>query len=236
MKYVYIALYAAAVIALFFLVPKFLEYSWPEKCWKSLKVKMVCAAMFIITAVCCILYSGNFGPYAKLMFIGLLCGVLGDLLIHVPEHGIINVLGGVAFFVGHIFYIIAFYRELSARVPDEKFFALTSIIAPVAFTACYFGFAFLNKVRYGKLTVPVILYALMISSMLTMAARLSIHIMQIPVFITVLLGATLFITSDSTLALFMFAEKFRTKPVKNLYIITYFTAQVLLGTSIIFVK
>ena len=236
MKYVYIALYAAAVIALFFLVPKFLKYSWPEKCWKSLKVKMVCAAMFIITAVCCILYSGNFGLYAKLMFIGLLCGVLGDLLIHVPEHGIINVLGGAAFFVGHIFYIIAFYRELSARTSGEKFFALTSIIAPVAFTACYFGFAFLNKVRYGKLTVPVILYALMISSMLTMAARLSIHIMQIPVFVTVLLGAALFITSDSTLALFMFAEKFKTKPVKNLYIITYFTAQVLLGTSIIFVK
>lgn len=236
MKYVYIAIYAAAVISLFFLVPKFLEYSWPEKCWKSLKVKMLCAAMFIITAVCCILYSGNFGTYAKLMFIGLFCGVLGDLLIHVPEHGIINVLGGAAFFVGHIFYIIAFYRELNEREPDEKFFALPSIIAPILFTACYFGFALLKKVKYGKLTVPVILYALMISSMLTMAARLAFHIMQIPVFITVLLGAALFVSSDSTLAMFMFAKQFKTKPIKNLYIITYFAAQVLLGTSILFVK
>lgn len=236
MKYVYIALYAAAVIALFFLVPKFLEYSWPEKCWKSLKVKMACAAMFIITAVCCILYSGNFGLYAKLMFIGLLCGVLGDLLIHVPEHGIINVLGGAAFFVGHIFYIIAFYRELSARAPGEKFFALTSIIAPIAFSACYFAFALLKKVKYGKLTVPVILYALMISSMLTMAARLAFNINSITVYITVLLGAALFVSSDSTLALFMFSEKFKTRGLKAFYIITYFVAQVLLGTSILFVK
>ena len=42
MKYLYIVIYILAVAAEFFLVPKFLEYSWPEKCIKSLKVKMIC--------------------------------------------------------------------------------------------------------------------------------------------------------------------------------------------------
>lgn len=236
MKYLFIGIYLLAVAALCYLIPKFLEYSWPDKCWKSLKVKMICAAMFIVTAVCCILYSGNFGMYARLMFIGLLCGVMGDLLIHVPEHGIINVFGGVAFFVGHIFYIIAFYRKLTELSPDEKFFNLVSIIGPIAFVLCYFVFAILSKISYGKLTVPVILYALMISSMLFMALRLALCVNSPYVYITVLLGAALFVSSDSTLSVFMFSDRFKTRGLKAFYIITYFAAQVLLGTSITFVE
>ena len=236
MKYLYVAVYALAVIALFFLVPKFLEYSWPDKCIKSLKVKMVCAAMFIITAVCCMLYAGNFGQYAIYLLIGLLFGALGDLLIHVPNHGIVNVFGGAAFLVGHIFYIIAFYHALKALNADAKPVVLITIILPIVFVVCYFIFITVKKVKIGALTVPVIIYALTIISMLTMAGRFAFTAMSIPVFITVLLGAVLFVCSDSTIALFMFGKQFQTKPVKNFYIITYFAAQVLLGTSILFVK
>lgn len=236
MEYLFVGIYLLAVAALCYLIPKFLEYSWPDKCIKSLKVKMLCAAMFLITAVSCMLYSGNTGRFAVFMLIGLIFGALGDLLIHVPEHGIINVLGGAAFFVGHIFYIIAFYSKLIQNSPGEKFFNLISIIGPIAFTACYFLFAFGAKIRYGKLTVPVILYALMISSMLFMALRLSLSYMSLPVFVTVMLGAALFVSSDSTLAVFMFSERFKTRGLKAFYIITYFAAQILLGTSILFIK
>ena len=236
MQYVYIAVYALAVIALFFLVPKFLEYSWPEKCIKSLKMKMICAAMFIITAVCCMLYADNFGQYAIYLLIGLLFGALGDLLIHVPNHGVVNVLGGAAFLVGHIFYIIAFYHALKSRNPEAKPVTLITVILPIAFVICYFIFITVKKVKIGVLTVPVIIYALTIISMLTMGGRLAFEVMSVPVFITVLLGAVLFVCSDSTIALFMFGKQFQTKPVKNFYIITYFAAQVLLGTSIVFIK
>ena len=236
MKYLYIVLYILAVAAEFVLVPKFLEYSWPEKCMKSLKMKMVCAAMFIITALCCMLYAQNFGMFAILMLIGLLFGALGDLLIHVPNHGIVNVLGGAAFLVGHIFYIIAFYHALKSLNADAKPIVLITIILPIVFVVCYFIFITVKKVKIGALTVPVIIYALTIISMLTMAGRFAFTAMNIPVFITVLLGAVLFVCSDSTIALFMFGKQFQTKPVKNFYIITYFAAQVLLGTSILFVK
>ena len=236
MKYLYIVIYILAVAAEFFLVPKFLEYSWPEKCIKSLKVKMICAAMFIITALCCMLYAQNFGMYAILISVGLLFGALGDLLIHVPEHGVVNVLGGAAFLAGHIFYIIAFWQALKSANPDAKPVTLVTVIMPIAFVLCYSIFLTVKKVKIGVLTVPVIIYALTISSMLTMAARFAFTAMSIPVFITVLLGAVLFVCSDSTIALFMFGKQFKTKPVKNFYISTYFAAQILLGTSMMFVS
>lgn len=230
--------FVLSVILEIVFVPLFLKASWPERCWKSLGYKMICASLFLIAGLCCIFSSGGFTQYAKLMFLGLLFGALGDLLIHfITKHAIINVFGGAAFFVGHIFYIAAFFSVLSEINPEAKLFNLWSVVVTVIYVAAYLAFAYLKKIKIGVLTVPVIFYALMLVTMLMSAIKLSVSLNTPGAYLTLLLGAMLFVSSDTTLSVFTFGgEKFRKKGLKNFYIITYFIAQILLGASVIFVK
>ncbi|MBQ5994656.1 MAG: lysoplasmalogenase [Clostridia bacterium] len=235
---VFIIIFVLAALLEIIFVPLFLKASWPDRCWKSLGYKMICASLFLIAGLCCILYSGGFTKYARLMFLGLLFGALGDLLIHfITKKAIINVFGGVAFFVGHIFYIAAFFSVLSEINPQARLFNLWSVVATLVYVAAYLCFAYLKKVKIGVLTVPVIFYALMIVTMLMSAIKLALSIGTVGAYCTLLLGAALFVSSDTTLSLFTFGgEKFRKKGLKNFYIITYFLAQFLLGASVVFVK
>jgi len=229
--------FVLAALLEFVFVPLFLKASWPEKCWKSLGYKMICSSLFIAAALCCIFMGKGFTEYAKYIFIGLLCGALGDLLIHfVTDKAIINVMGGVAFLIGHIFFIIAFIRELLKLNPSEKPISISSLIVAAVFVIVYFTFIKVKKIKIGILTVPVIIYAFTIITMLISAVRFTAALSVTAAFLTALLGAILFVCSDSTLAVFTFGgERFRKKWLKNFYIITYFTAQFLIGASVIFI-
>lgn len=233
-----IIIYSIAVLLEFVFVPLFLKYSWPKRTFKSLQMKMICSALFIICAVCCISYSSNSSMYMKLLLSGLIFGVLGDLLIHVIAPVYINILGGVSFFFGHVLFIIAF----SQASPDFNVFGVPTFIAVavILIPACIF--AKLRKLKLGKLTFPVFLYATAITLMLVTAARLGIHLCAEPsantagIVITLVLGALCFVLSDSSLAVFMFGGENKSKPLKTFYIVTYYLAQVLLATSLLFIK
>lgn len=233
-----IIIYSIAVLLEFVFVPLFLKYSWPQRTFKSLQMKMVCSALFIICAVCCISYSGNHSMYMKLLLSGLIFGVLGDLLIHIIAPVYINILGGVSFFFGHVLFIIAF----SQASPDFNVFSVQTfiIVAIILIPACIF--AKLRKLKLGKLAFPVFLYAAAITLMLVTAARLGIHLCSQPsanvpaIVITLMIGALCFVLSDSSLAVFMFGGEDKSKPLKIFYIVTYYLAQILLATSLLFIK
>lgn len=233
-----IIIYSIAVLLEFVFVPLFLKCSWPQRTFKSLQMKMICSALFIICAVCCISYSGNHSMYMKLLLSGLIFGVLGDLLIHIIAPVYINILGGVSFFFGHVLFIIAF----SQASPDFNVFSVQTfiIVAAILIPACIF--AKLRKLKLGKLAFPVFLYATAITLMLVTALRLGIYLCSQPsanapaIVITLIIGALCFVLSDSSLAVFMFGGDNKSKPLKIFYIVTYYLAQVLLATSLLFIK
>lgn len=233
-----IIIYSIAVLLEFVFVPLFLKYSWPQRTFKSLQMKMICSALFIICAVCCISYSGNNSMYMKLLLSGLIFGVLGDLLIHIIAPVYINILGGVSFFFGHVLFIIAF----SQASPDFNVFSVQTfiIVAAILIPACIF--AKLRKLKLSKLAFPVFLYAAAITLMLVTALRLGIYLCSQPsanapaIVITLIIGALCFVLSDSSLAVFMFGGDNKSKPLKIFYIVTYYLAQVLLATSLLFIK
>lgn len=233
-----IIIYSIAVALEFVFVPLFLKHSWPQRTVRSLQMKMICSALFIICAVCCIHYSGNNSMYMKLLFVGLVLGVLGDLLIHLIAPVYVNILGGVSFFFGHVMFIAAF----SQASPDFNVFGTQTFIIEAVILVCVCIFAKLRKLKLGKLAFPVFLYAAAISLMLITATRLGIHLCSQPsanipaIVITLMLGALLFVFSDSSLAIFMFGGEVKSKSLKVFYIVTYYLAQVLLATSILFIK
>ena len=114
-------LFALTILAEFYTVPTFLKYYWPKKCKQSLIFKMISATLFVLCGVLAMKISGNNSSYAYLMVLGLVFGWLGDYFLHSLKDRMIEfIIGGVAFLVGHIFYIAAFYHALKTLKPDAK--------------------------------------------------------------------------------------------------------------------
>lgn len=235
---IYVAVYALAVLAEFYFVPKFLKAAWPKRCMKSLKYKMICSALFMLSAICCLLYSHNYTAFSAFMLAGLVFGLIGDLLIHYPvDKNTIATLGGASFGIGHVFYILAFSSAIKRITPEEKIFNYRAIIVTLCIVAVGVVIKFVKKIKFGAFTFPVLVYAIVITTMLTTAYQLTSRInFNAEVLFTLMLGAVLFVLSDATIALLMFGGMERNRPLKVFNIVTYFLGQILLGTSIVFVK
>ena len=104
-------------------------------------------------------------------------------------------------------------------------------------------YALVKKIK-GKayMAIPVVLYAVTISAMLAKAFRYCIgewlygmNDNIVMLFLTVALGAVLFVLSDGSLGMILFAGQKKNRPLKIFNITTYFAAQILLASSIFFV-
>lgn len=236
-------IYAIAVVLEFIFVPLFLKYSWPKKCWKSFRLKMICASLFIVAGVCCMFWAKNFSVYAKYMLIGLILGALGDMFLHlITDKQIVFGIGLLSFLVGHIFYIIAFGKALKSQLPQAKVFDWRAILVVVIMLIGLTIYAVKTKMKMGIATVPVALYAATISMMLVTAFQLCGRFYlegfdyDVGIICTVGIGAIMFVLSDFTLALNLFGGQEKNRPLKIFNIGTYFAGQILLATSILFIN
>ena len=237
-------LFALCVALEFVFVPLFLKYSWPKKCWTSFCLKMVCSALFFFAGLLAIKISGNTSSYAWMILWGLALGWAGDLFLHlITEKMWVFGIGLFAFLGGHIFYIVAFQKALDAMsLGTAPLFIWQEIAAVVCVLALFAVYAVKKKIKQKLyMIIPVVLYAVTISTMLAKAFRLCIenaltwdYAETWPLFLTVALGAVLFILSDATLGMILFAGHEKNRPLKWFNIGTYFAAQILLGCSIFF--
>ncbi len=236
-----------ACVAECVLVPLFLKYSWPEKCWKSFGYKMGCSAMFIAAGVSCMFWADNFSSFAKMILLGLIFGMLGDLFLHlITDNQIVFGVGMLAFLIGHVFYVIAYSKALNYYLPSDTVFDWRAILIALAIFGCCVLYAWKTKMHFGIALIPCILYGIVISFMVVTAIALPLKIMangvdlepygptsMAGVFLTIGLGSVLFLLSDATLAMILFGGK-KNRPLKIFNIATYFTGQILIGAGILF--
>src|SRR5450631_1812975 len=133
----------------------------------------------------------------KIILLGaLVFSWTGDvLLLFVFKDPIYFMLGLVAFLTAHIFYIILFVKEIKKAKGKIEFKKSGPILI-----AIYLSTMLLVLIPHlGGLTIPVIIYAVVISTMLYMAYLLSFHWPK-PASNYLLTGAVSFILSDSILA------------------------------------
>ncbi len=241
----YNIVYIATIILEFITVPIFLKYYWPKKCKQSMLFKVISATLFVLCGVCAVKISGNNTPYADLMVWGLVFGWIGDLLLHWLSNKMwIFAVGVVAFLTGHIFYIVAIQKAITTTYPASSVFEwyeilfVAVVIIGVTILAICKGF---YKERAG-VTAGLTAYGVMLLAMLAKTARYAIgewaygtNDHMVAVFITVLGGGILFAVSDILLGyILMFKDKRRILRIIN--IVTYFAAQILLASSILFVR
>ena len=231
-------------------VPLYDKAYWPEPTKKSLTFKMIAATAFVGIGVMGMLITNNSSNYANLMIIGLLLGWFGDLFMHIPHppgnpRMSVVYIGASGFLVGHIFYVVAFVKSTATLVSDYKFFTLPEVIA---FFVIFITFAlmlepvFKFKFKNTFMKVTLHIYSVFLIIMLIKSCGFGITYYTSGAenglwgMIILLLGAVFFFASDFTLGLRLIGGAQGNKTIKTVSLYAYFIAQLLLATSILFIK
>lgn len=160
--------------------------------------------------------------HARLFLSALFFSWLGDIfLLFEANNGIYFILGLSAFLTAHILYIIYFSKIQSNTI---SFFRKRPVMF-LAVVAYVVELLYLLWPQLGPMKLPVLIYALVIGSMLIMALW---QYGKLPRSIALLfiIGAMLFVLSDSALALNRF---YQPHPYSGILVMsTYVAAQVFL--------
>lgn len=161
------------------------------------------------------------------IILALIFSFFGDSLLLLNDFGsAFFLLGLSAFLIAHIFYIVSF-NEIRNR-NQEKFRPIGISIAFVILYLSIFFYILLPKVD-NALLVPIILYGTTIGLMFISASTLS-KTFRSSNFRMLMLGAGLFILSDSLIALNKFVVSFDL--AHPLIMLTYILAQWLIVRSL----
>ena len=163
--------------------------------------------------------SAHFGT-KKILITALTFSWIGDVILLFADKGeIYFILGLVAFLVSHVFYIVLFSKQAISKTIKNKI----SFGAGIGLIVIYFLMMISTLApKLGSLTIPVVIYAVVISTMLFYALKGSFQWNTIP-YQSVLIGAIFFIISDSILAFNKFDQAI---PYASfLIMITYLAAQ-----------
>lgn len=227
-----------------FFVPWYLKALWPEKCRKSLILKMICATGFVAIGAVSMHIADNFSQYAIIMFIGAIFGWIGDYFLHAKPTNLYFATGFVSFLIGHVVYIVAFVKATPRLNPGYKMFNLTEVLIIIGVVIFLLALSKLIKVKFAPKIVfyAISVYLLVITSMLVRATVLGWSYYKTGAehgFIAFLLltcGAVFFLLSDATLGILSFGGQKKNYTLKIFNILTYFWGQVMLASSILFIN
>lgn len=171
--------------------------------------------VFIISIVWFYGEAKNF--YRTAILAGFIFSLIGDTLLINPQN---FVFGLASFLIAHLCYVAAFLKA------GEKNFN------PLSLISFLIGAGILWTIYAGvpaSLKIPLIFYALAISTMLATAFNFYLT-RNAPKAIFALSGAFLFVVSDSVLAYNKFGKEFFL--AKLVILATYFLAQWLIARSV----
>ena len=172
--------------------------------------------------------KGNYNLLHRLVMTGLGFSWIGDITLQLANEQIdfllsadnMFILGLGAFLVTQLFYIVAF------SLPRGRHTVLSSHLYQTLLVIAY-GFVLIWYLYHslGDMKIPVILYATIILLMLLSALNRYGKVNGVS-YILVVIGALIFVISDSMIAINKFEIKFEF--ARKLIMVTYVTAQFLI--------
>ncbi len=174
-------------------------------------------------------------PHFKLLFFALLFSMFGDIaLMFLAYHQDIFIVGLACFLIAHLFYILLFIKPSKAKTSINLLF----LILPVLYGIGLIYFLMQEDTAdFNKLQIPVIVYAGVILVMLITALNRFKRVGDSS-FKWVVIGAFLFVLSDTTIALNKFSHVFANAEITARFIIMilYTTAQFLIVKGLLLEK
>lgn len=177
---------------------------------------MVLKPVPVLMLVAVVLQRGRGGRPAMLIALGLVASAVGDVLLAWSADAF--TAGLVAFLVAHILYLVAFLMQ-------ERRPALGMLLP---FSLCTAGVFSLLYPHLGELLIPVVAYVFVITMMVWRASALHGRVAGGG---AALIGAVLFVFSDSLLAINKFAQGFALADVAVM--LTYWAGQLWIARSVL---
>ena len=201
---------------------------------------MVAATGYLAVGLLCVVSTGALSLFDKLMLTALFASWIGDLFLHLWQTKVFPVIGFLGFLSAHFFFIAAYWVGIRSMAPSAALFTAPEILFVVLFDVFFVIFAKTTGMNLkGVLLIPIVIYATVITTMLSKAVALGFTAMQtdapygIFVLLCAMAGALLFVASDFTISILMFNEKHKKNyPLKMFNIVTYFAAELLLALLI----
>ncbi len=197
----------------------------------SLLAKMISSLLFLLTGIFALLSVGT-SLYSVLIVVGLAFGVIGDFLLDYKNSAHFF-LGVLAFAMNHFFYI---YSYLFVCRPAEEFDYKFNALLIAGISVMSVLILRINKIHFRKGERRIIPYCFVLLVSFILVVNRGIQAIlagNIALGVSLVCAASLFITSDSALAMVKFGDP----PVKNIGKIInpfYFCAQAMFALSILF--
>lgn len=133
----------------------------------------------------------------NVLLIALFFSWIGDIiLLFADQAEIYFILGLVSFLLSHLLYIFLFLRQDKNQISINKGY---SVLGFVLILIYFFGMISVLFPKLGALQIPVMMYAIVITTMLYFAYKGSLNWKK-PAAYYILVGAIFFVLSDSILA------------------------------------
>ena len=143
-----------------------------------------------------VIVSDSF-PSKKILLAALTFSWIGDIILLFSDRGeLYFIFGLIAFLISHLVYIALFKKQQNTRSNDNKAIFWIGVLAILAYFVFMIDTLF---PKLGPLKIPVLVYALVITTMLFFAFKGSLK-WAIPSNNYILIGAIVFVSSDSILA------------------------------------
>jgi uncharacterized membrane protein YhhN len=167
-------------------------------------------------------------PSKKFLLTALTFSWFGDIiLLFADRDEMYFIIGLIAFLLSHITYILLFNKQIKPKNTKNKAVFWMGVTAIIMYLIVMIAMLLPSL---GDLTIPVFVYALVISTMLLFAFK-GFLIWKTPANWYILTGAVIFVSSDSILAF----NKFYKPLVLSSFLImlTYLVAQYLIVSGIL---
>ena len=164
----------------------------------------------------------------KFLLTALFFSWIGDIILLFAARGELFFISGlIAFLISHIVYILLFNKQLKEKNKRNKAFYWIGVTLIIVYL---FVMLTILLPSLGDLQLPVLVYAIVLSTMLLFAFKGFLSWTK-PTNSYVLLGAIIFVSSDSILAFDKFHEPIAMSSF--LIMVTYLAAQFLIVNGIL---
>lgn len=210
----------------------------------SLKAKILCSFLFVLTGLFAAFAYGAKTEYSVLMLSALVFGLLGDFFLDWKKYNTFFI--GVLFFsIGHLIYVYSFITKVhfspDSFITNESFLQKYAVhIAVIYALVILAGIAHIkmDKIEFkGKYKVMLLYSLILITSFVfaTVRAIESIKSGNIPFGVMLAISGGMFMISDAFLASQLFGKpKFSRKITEFCVAVFYFPAQTLFALSIFY--
>lgn len=207
----------------------FIKTEYAGKMAKATLLKGIASAFFVALGVIC--YAENATNFGRLILIGLILGMVGDIFLNLRNQfegaasRKIFAIGILAFLSGHFFYIAALIRlNTGILLPAVICTAVISLIAiPPLMKRITAPSKGLKIFGYAYLVIVIAMFSCAASLLLKSGISL------LPGLFTI--GGLLFTVSDFIMIYYSFGKKIR--PLRAINLLSYYIAQLIIAICIL---